>query len=323
MKKNDFIWGMLIHLGGNMWNEEGNTRTRETNPDGVASSKLRFSRPLWDKYLLMQKEAGVNMIILDLGEGLRYESHPELAVEGSWSRAEMEEELIRLRGMGFEVIPKLNFSAGHDVWLGEYSRMVSTSIYYRVCADLIHEVCDIFKPRFLHLGMDEEVAVHQGSFLYAVARQHELWWHDFYYLVDLVEKENVRTWIWSDYMWNHREEYLQKMPKSVLQSNWYYDMEFEEPNISPARRNFLECFDLLDKYGFDQVPTGSNYYNAENMEALTKYCTKHLSSETLCGFMQTPWKLMVERNWERLTEASETLKSSKVWYDTHNTEFDK
>ena len=306
---------MLIHLGGNMWNEEGNIRTREKNPDGVASSNLRFSRTLWDTYLSEMREAGVNTILLDLAEGLRYESHPELAVNGSWTCEDITNELVRLRGMGFEVIPKLNFSAGHDVWLGEYSRMVSTSVYYRVCADLIHEVCEIFKPGFFHLGMDEETANHQGSFLFAAARQYELWWHDFYYLVDLVEKENVRSWIWSDYMWKHREEYLRKMPKSVLQSNWYYDMEFDGPNLSAVNRNYLECFDLLDRYGYNQVPAGSNYYHAGNMEALTGYCTERLSSGKLLGFMQTPWKLMEERNHERLTEAAETLKTAKKRYE--------
>ena len=81
MEKTDLIWSMLIHLGGNMWNEEGNTRGREKEPDAIASSKLRFSRPLWDEYLTTQKDAGINMIILDIGEGLRYESHPELAVD--------------------------------------------------------------------------------------------------------------------------------------------------------------------------------------------------------------------------------------------------
>ncbi|MBQ1229154.1 MAG: uracil permease, partial [Firmicutes bacterium] len=41
--------------------------------------------------------------------------------------------------MGITIIPKLNFSTNHDVWLGEYSRMVSTSIYYGVCRDLIND----------------------------------------------------------------------------------------------------------------------------------------------------------------------------------------
>ena len=64
------------------------------------------------------------------------------------------------RQVSFELIPKLNFSACHDIWLKDYSRMLSTPIYYEVCRDVIQEVCEVFKPRYFHLGMDEEDEKH-------------------------------------------------------------------------------------------------------------------------------------------------------------------
>ena len=106
---------------------------------------------------------------------MKYESHPELAVNGSWSREALEKEIAYAKSLGIELIPKLNFSACHDIWLGEYSRMLSTRVYYQVCADLIAEVCDIFKPRFFHLGMDEETEEHQRNYDYCVIRNHDLW----------------------------------------------------------------------------------------------------------------------------------------------------
>jgi len=33
-------------------------------------------------------EKDVNLLLVDIGEGLKYATHPELAVEGSWSRDE-------------------------------------------------------------------------------------------------------------------------------------------------------------------------------------------------------------------------------------------
>ena len=42
----------------------------------------------------------------------------------------MRAEVARLRGMRFTVIPKLNFSACHDIWLGVYSRMLSAAMRY-------------------------------------------------------------------------------------------------------------------------------------------------------------------------------------------------
>ena len=102
-----------------------------------------------------------------------------------------------MRELGLEPIPKLNFSAGHDPWLGQYSRMVSSDIYYGVCRDLIAEVAELFDtPRFFHLGMDEETAEIQRHNNLVVVRQHELWWHDMYFLFDEVERACARPWVW-------------------------------------------------------------------------------------------------------------------------------
>ena len=56
------IWSVLLHLGGNMWNEEGNIRGRESCPDAVASQKLRFSRPVLDRYLKRLAGLGVGLV---------------------------------------------------------------------------------------------------------------------------------------------------------------------------------------------------------------------------------------------------------------------
>ena len=146
-------------------------------------------------------------------------------------------------------------------------------------------------------------------------RQHDLWWHDFYHLVDSVERENVRPWIWSDMMWNHREVFLRKMPKSVVQSNWYYSPVFNEKELSDGGRNMLECFDVLDKNGFDQVPTGSTWSSPDNMERLTAYCKSRLSGDRLLGFMQTPWYLTLDENEAILNEAADRLCAARKLYE--------
>ena len=79
--------------------------------------------------------------------------------------------------------------------------------------DLIHEVCALFDmPRFFHLGYDEETAGHQTKYSYDVVRPGELWWYDFLFFVKEVEAQGVRPWIWSDYYWNHPEEFLNRIP---------------------------------------------------------------------------------------------------------------
>lgn len=314
--KNDFMWATLVHLGSNMWNEHGNLRGRgEHRSNRDASLFLRFEPNVWNKYMSDLKANGTNTIILDIGEALFYETHPEIAVAGSWKRDRMLEEISRLNEIGFEVIPKLNFSTCHDAWLGEYSRMVSTSVYYNVCKDLIKEVSGIFKPRYFHIGMDEECEQHQRNFDFAVIRQNELWWHDLYFLVDCVESENARAWVWSDYA-NHRpEEYVEKMPKSVLQSPWYYGLEFGDENTPPDHPT-LKSIELFEKHGFDQVPTGSVWsMKKENFEMLVKYSAERISREHLVGFMQTTWE-RPSLPWQHILDAgNETLSAARAWYE--------
>ena len=218
-----------------------------------------------------------------------YPSHPELAVKGSWSVERLRAELARLRGMGFEVIPKMNFSACHDTWLKEYHRMVSTKKYYQVCEDLIKDVAEIFdRPRFFHLGYDEETAAHQAQHLFAVCRQGELWWHDFLWFAKVTEKAGCRPWIWSDYIWKHKDEFINRMPKSVLQSNWYYGSNFDVASMG-ERGKYVEAYEWLDKAGFEQVPTGSNFSNDVHFEKTVQFCAAPCRHDLLTGYRMAPW----------------------------------
>ncbi len=287
----DMIWGNLLHLGFNMWGDwdKPELRANYTTP----SDTLRFDSDLWDEIIDRMVEKGMNLVVIDLGEGVVYDSHPELAVEGSWSPARLTEELEKLRAKGIEPIPKLNFSATHDHWLGPYSRAVSTDAYYAVCRDLIEEVASLFgKPRFFHLGMDEETAEHQRNYEYVVIRQHDLWWRDFLFLVEQTEKAGCRPWIWSDYILDHRDEFLRRMPKSVVQSNWYYGTDFDPDKSDPKAYvvKVTEAFQVLADAGYDQIPTGSNWSSPDNFGLLVEYCAERIPEERLLGFLQTPWK---------------------------------
>ena len=272
----------LVHIGENI-----GTAAQAKDP-------LACDFGEWTAITNHMAEKGLNMCLIDLCEGLMYESHPEIAVRGAWSGARLRGELARLRALGLEPIPKLNFSATHDQWLGEWHRMVSTPDYYRVCADLIAEVLDIFDhPRFFHLGYDEEDVRCQGAHEYVVLRQGELWWHDFLWFVKEVEKRGSRAWIWSDWMWEHEEDFLRRCPKSVLQSNWYYDEGFDARAFRWPR---IKCYLDLDKAGFDQVPTGSNYVTPVNMAGTVEFALKNLSAAHLKGFLATSWKRCLPEN---------------------------
>lgn len=303
------IWACLLHLSFNMWEEYIHPKI----PDRGFRPELRLSEPLWQDSLKQMVASGMNMVMIDLGDAVKYDSHPEIAVKNAWTPQRLHDELGKMRKMGLEPIPKLNFSTGHDTWMGPYSRMVSTDKYYTVCSDLIAEVSRIFnKPRFFHLGMDEETAQHQVTYEYVVIRQKELWWHDLFFLAEQVEKAGPRPWIWSDFMWHHPEEFFKKMPKSIVQSNWYYKTVFDEKN--PHVKAYLD----LEAHGYDQVPCGSNFNEPLSISATVEYCNKHVADERLMGFLQTVWKSSTETNREAILAGIELTGKAKQWFKANH-----
>ncbi|HEX3812843.1 MAG TPA: hypothetical protein VHX59_08380 [Mycobacteriales bacterium] len=305
------IWANLLHLSVNMW--------LDTPPR--FAEELRFDEPLWNELTERMAETGFTMVIIDLGDGVLWDSHPEIAVRNAWTPDRLAEELVRLRGLGLEAIPKFNFSAGHDAWLKEYSRQVSTPVYYEVCRDLINEAAAIFQtPRFFHIGMDEETASDQRRLQIAVMRQHDLWWHDLELLAGCVEAAGCRPWVWSDPAWRHPEDYFTRMPKSILQSNWYYQLEFPElegprPRVLGPGEYHLTYRDL-DDHGFEQVPTGSTWTGVENFGRTVDYCRKYLDPDRILGFMQTPWKMTELGHRDIHLSAIEAVRQAKEAWDS-------
>ena len=320
------VWGLMMQLGHNMWGEmplstEGMT---EEQKDRYARDFNRTDQKLWDEVTERAAKSGVNLLLIDLGEGMVYPSHPELAVKGSWSPEKMKAELARLRRLGIEPIPKLNFSASHDAWLKDYSRMVSSPEYYKVVSDVIRDVCEIFgKPRLFDLGWDEEKVIVQKRAHVAVVRQGDLWWNDFLFTVKEVEKNGSKAWLWSDVNWKHHDEFLKYMPHSVMQSNWHYfllqhmvrnDAEIAKldwPESWAGPLGFLE----LEEAKYDQIPCASNYKVPMNLEIIVKFCKEHVAPERIKGFLMAPWaRSYGEKHRAKLLEACDLIANARrIW----------
>ena len=312
--KDDLFWCMLLHLGMNMW--------------AKPFDRLLCEDDMWRQCTDRMQAGGLDMLIIDVGEGVVFPSHPELAVKGSWTPEKLNAEVRRLRAQGIEAIPKLNFSTTHDAWLGAYGRMVSTPGYYKVCGDVIGDLVDIFeRPRFFHIGMEEENAKMGKSHDMVVIRQGELWWHDFNFLRKEVERRGVRAWCWADWAdWRDREkDYFDHMPKSVMLSNCFYGLEadFDRPFKYPSERKRLESFVRTDERGYDQVPIGTNwtpeYYakdenNDENIQRLARFSVKHLSKEHLKGLLMAPWTRTTREKEKKLLNSIDFMIAARKEY---------
>lgn len=328
-RKKDVVWATFQPFGRNMWSDvpvpywgknKGDTpEKRKALSSVVAADYLRFEEDVWRRIADKMIASGVTMAVMDVGEALAYPSHPELHVKGSWAPERVLAEVRRCRALGLELIPKLNFSTGHDTWLKDYHRMVSTRTYYQVCADVLKDAWEAFDhPRLIHLGYDEEDAGNQRLYSYCVVRQGDLWWHDFLYISGLVEKLGARPWIWSDYCWHHQEEFLRRMPKSILQSNWYYGREFDLSKITKeSTRRRVETYSVLAKAGFDQMPCGSTYSCDENFPNTVRHCREIVPSEHLKGFFMAPWcGATIAKNEAAYFHAADMIAESKRIFES-------
>jgi hypothetical protein len=108
---------------------------------------------------------GMNTLIVDIEDGVEYTSHPEMKRSYSVPIEQMRILADGARGLGMDVIPKLNFSKSgrnlHDMWMKPHWDHVSwlkdMDQYYAVAKDVIAELTEVMEPaRFFHIGMDED-----------------------------------------------------------------------------------------------------------------------------------------------------------------------
>jgi len=302
---NQLIWSYLIHLSTHMWGD-ATALPRKYFESGYSEANY-VDMGTWDNTVKFLGECKYTHLLIDVGDAVRYESHPEISAPDAWDKDFLKKKLDEIRALGMTPIPKLNFSTCHDTWLKGYSRMISTPEYYRVCADLIREVAEVFGwPELFHLGFDEEDPQSQAGFVeMCVVRAPALWWHDLGFLAGECEKHGARPWIWSDYYWSHKDLFVKNMSKSILQSNWYYG-KFQDYTPEDIKRNLdiqvQHAYIELDELGFDQVPTGSTWLKTYNTHQTVAFAKEHISPTGLKGFMTAPWYFTKDQDRYRLMD---------------------
>ena len=77
-KSEKLIWANLLHLSHNMW-VDWEHDDPSLNVFTYYSPKLRFNEDLWNQIVDRMVKAKMNMLVIDLGDAIQYESHPEIA----------------------------------------------------------------------------------------------------------------------------------------------------------------------------------------------------------------------------------------------------
>ena len=308
------IWALMVHLSGDF--------------SGMNAKKWMetplteyFHEDIWHKAVEDAAEAGMNTIVLEVIDGVKYDSHPEVSRPDAFSKEWMREQVKLCREKGIALIPKLNFSATHDMWLGEYARMLSTSTYYKVTKDLIEEVYELFDhPAYIHLGMDEEDNKHQLGRDFVVYRQGAQYMKDLRHLVDTVKSVGATPWIWTCPLFDMTEAFVKEFsPDEIVLSPWYYnafrpehwtpvesraeyvayynegmykDMGIKFVEEDPYLVNFRNVTPGVIEKGYKLIPCASVFNRCDwNTYDLVEYFKNSCPDEQLLGYMTAPWVL--------------------------------
>lgn len=170
-------------------------------------------------------EAGLNLLLIDPKDGVRYAAHPELTRSYSQDVDVLRRLCERAAQYSIETAIKLNFSQSpvhqHNHWFRPHNDLFDTPEYWKLAFEIIDELLETVKPpRFFHVGMDED---HDRSYLQYVEAIKTL--HD-----GLFARKR-RTLIWNDSACHwpraaiHREKSLEAelhVPKDVIHVLWDY-----------------------------------------------------------------------------------------------------
>ena len=100
MPNDGMIWGFMMQLGHNMWREAPLYGHKAENGEEYlyVHDRNRVDVEMWNEVTEYVAKKGANTLLIDLGEGLVYPSHPELSVEGSWSPERQGHSLRDVQG---------------------------------------------------------------------------------------------------------------------------------------------------------------------------------------------------------------------------------
>lgn len=187
-------------------------------------------------------KAGLNLLIIDPKDGVKYASHPELTRHYSQDISILRELGRAAASHGIEIAYKLNFSQSalhqHNHWFRPHNNLFDSPDYWRLAFEVIDELLGTVRPaRFFHVGMDEDHWRSYRQYVEAIKT-----------LRAGLETRGLRTLIWNDSacQWPaaeiHKEKSLvaeRELPRDVIQVLWDYG------NWDP------EAFARIRNEGFD------------------------------------------------------------------------
>jgi len=186
----------------------------------------------------------INMVGLEVLQGMKFDRHPEIAGPAAWSKQDVRRVVDFLRGNGVEVFPLVN-SLGHANWLvipmpqfredGDTNTLCTRHPEMRqVLEDVYNEIIEVFTPRYFHFGLDEirwqtfNVAAEKRCPRCAGLDKRDLFVEHVRWLNGFAKAHNVQMLMWADMILPEHgggppfnlADTVDKLPKDIVMCDW-------------------------------------------------------------------------------------------------------
>ncbi len=190
----------------------------------------------------------LNKLVFIIGEGMEFDSHPELRAPQAWSKDELRALIDFARDNYIEVIPLVTV-LGHANWFAirhpelkepghdpniACVRLPETN---QLIADVFDEVIELFQPKTFHIGMDEcwwkTLSLPEeercprctGHWADIVAEQAA-------FFRNYLAERGIRAMMWGDMLLPehnggapyHAARALERIPKDMMIANWSWSL---------------------------------------------------------------------------------------------------
>ncbi len=288
---NNMEWICSLLLSNHMWDDEF-TPPRYYNMPPRYNPENINEVSYWEEIIRFLSEKKFTAVTIEVGDGVIWDTHPEIAAPNAWSKNLFGDILDKFRAAGIKPWPLVNFSTCHDTWIKDYRFRVGTPEYDKFVADMLDEASELFDtPEQFHIGMDEENYEMQVFRGFARIRHKVLYWKFVHELIERCEKNGSRVAMYGDHCWDHPDDFVANVPKSVLISNWYYN-HFKDWPVGDYNYKGQHAYELLEKHGYDQLPTCSTWLTNENPMETVANLKKTIAPERLTGFQCALWARM-------------------------------
>jgi hypothetical protein len=249
-----------------------------------------------------------NYIVMDIDNGMKFVTHPEVSKPNAFSKEEIKEIIQYSNEKYIEVIPQLDL-LGHQEWLlaKPYPDLIlkegilkdnhnmfltydpQNEKVYKIVFDLLNEIIDVFNPKFLHIGHDEAF----GLRIFDAPKSFQLFANHINRINQFLSKKGIKTIIWGDMLKKEHNggkkdiyKAIDLIEKDVIIADWVYSLQSANKYGGYAAKYFI------DK-GFQVL--GATF---KNEDGIKRYSTiaKSLNPKPLgmiaCTWYYLPWGKM-------------------------------